>query len=121
MIKKPKLKMKKVLSVIAFMFVVSLSANAQTPDPKEAGKADAKNLSEYVVINQKQQEELAMYFATKYDAYQRNDLSAARKAAMTDYVMSSLKNVLTADQMKKLEANPQLLASLTGVSTATKK
>ena len=37
------------LSLAFAMF--SLSANAQTQDPKEAGKADAKNLSEYVVIN----------------------------------------------------------------------
>lgn len=50
--------MKKFLSVIAFMFVVSLSANAQTLDPKQAGKADAKNLSEYVVISDVQQEQL---------------------------------------------------------------
>ena len=112
--------MKKVLSVIAFMFVVSLSANAQTQDPKEAGKADAKNLSEYVVINQKQQEELAMYFATKYDAYKVEGLSDARKSALGDYIMSSLQKVLTADQMSKLQANPQLLQSLTGVTTSKK-
>ena len=112
--------MKKVLSVIAFMFVVSLSANAQTQDPKEAGKADAKNLSEYVVINQKQQEELAMYFATKYDAYKVEGLSDARKSALGDYIMSSLQKVLTADQMSKLQANPQLFQSLTGVTTSKK-
>lgn len=113
--------MKKVLSVIAFMFVVSLSANAQTKDPKEAGKADAKHLSEYVVINQKQQDELAMYFATKHQSYQETQLSEGRKAAMTDYVMSSLTKVLTPAQMTKLQANPQLLASLTGVSAVAKK
>lgn len=121
MINKPKLKMKKVLSVIAFMFVVSISAHAQTQDPKEAGKVDAKNLSEYVVINQKQQEELAMYFATKHGAYQSTELSTGRKAAMTDYVMSSLTKILSAEQMTKLQANPQLLASLTGVAPSVKK
>ena len=112
--------MKKVLSVIAFMFVVSLSANAQTQNPKEAGKADAKALSEYVVINQKQQEELAMYFATRHDAYQVKGLSDARKAALGDYVMTNLQAILTKEQMAKLEANPQLLQSLTGVATSKK-
>ena len=112
--------MKKVLSVIAFMFVVSLSANAQTQDPKEACKADAKALSEFVVINQSQQEQLAMYFATKHDAYKVKDLSDARKAALGDYVMSNLKTILTKEQMTKLQANPQLLQSLTGVTTSKK-
>ena len=112
--------MKKVFSVIAFMFVVSLSANAQTQNPKEAGKADAKQLSEYVVINQKQQDELAMYFATKHDTYQAKGLSDRRKAAIGEYVMTNLKNVLSADQMAKLQANPKLLQSLTGIAPAAK-
>lgn len=99
------------------MFVVSLSANAQTLDPKQAGKADAKNLSEYVVISDVQQEELSMYFATRHDAYQVEGLSNARKEALADYIMTNLKNVLNADQMAKLQANPQLLQSLTGVAS----
>ena len=102
------------------MFVVSLSANAQTQDPKEAGKADAKNLSEYVVINKEQQEILAMHFATKYDAYQSTELSDGRKTALANYILSSLTKVLNADQMSKLQANPQLLQSLTGVAASKK-
>ena len=102
------------------MFVVSITANAQTQDPKQAGKTDAKNLSEYVVITQQQQDELAMYFATKHDAYKVEGLSDARKSALGDYIMASLKNVLKADQMAKLQANPQLLQSLTGVAASKK-
>ncbi len=102
------------------MLVVSLSANAQTQDPKEAGKADAKTLSEYVVINQDQQEQLAMYFATRHDAYQIKGLSDGRKAVLGDYIMNNLQNVLTPAQMTKLQANPELLKSLTGVTTAKK-
>ena len=112
--------MKKVLSIIAFMFVVSISANAQTQDPKQAGATDAKNLSEFVVLKQDQQEKLAMYFATKHDAYQVPNLSDGRKAAMGDYIMTNLTAILTPAQLTKLKSNPTLLNSLTGVTTSKK-
>ena len=115
-----KFKMKKVLSIIAFMFVVSISANAQTQDPKQAGATDAKNLSEFVVLKQDQQEKLAMYFATKHDAYQVPNLSDGRKAAMGDYIMTNLTAILTPAQLTKLKSNPTLLNSLTGVTTSKK-
>ncbi len=103
------------------MFVVSISANAQTQDPKEAGKIDAKNLSEYVVLTQDQQNQLAMYFAIKHDAYQSTNLSEGRKDAVKQSTMANLTHILTPAQMTKLESNPTLLKSLTGVATTTKK
>ncbi|WP_318641064.1 hypothetical protein [Flavobacterium ardleyense] len=113
-------KMKKALSIIAFMFVVSISANAQTQNPKEAGKTDAKNLSEFVELKEGQQDKLAMYFATKHDAYQVPNLSDARKAALGDYMMTSLTEILTPEQMAKLKTNPALLNKLTGITSAKK-
>lgn len=102
------------------MFVVSISANAQTQNPKEAGKTDAKNLSEFVELKEGQQDRLAMYFATKHDAYQVPNLSDGRKAAMSDYIMSNLTEILTPAQLTKLKSNPTLLNSLTGVTSSKK-
>lgn len=102
------------------MFVVSLSANAQTQDPKEAGKIDAKKLSEFVELEKDQQDKLAMYFATKHDSYQNPNLSDARKQALGDYIMSSMTEILSPKQMDKLKTNPALIQTLTGGTSAKK-
>ena len=112
--------MKKIIAVLTLFLAFSLTANAQDKkvSNEEAAKIDAHKLSEYLGLQGTQQDDFISLFLMKYQVLNDPKLSEERKTEMSRIVGLKVRASLTPEQNQKLDANPALLAKITG-TTAT--
>lgn len=114
--------MKKFIAVLTLFFAFSIAASAQEKKltNEEAAKLDAHRLSEHLELKGTQQDDFVNLFVMKYQVLNDPNLSAERKTEMSRIVELKVRASLTPEQVKKLEANPELMAKITGNTTTTK-
>jgi hypothetical protein len=110
------LQMKKFIAVLTLFFAFTVAASAQEKklNNEEAAKLDAHRLSEYLELKGTQQDDFISLFVMKYQVLNDPSMSAERKTEMSRIVELKVRASLTPEQIKKLEANPALLAKVIG-------
>ena len=108
--------MKKFIAVLTLFFAFTVAASAQEKklNNEEAAKLDAHRLSEYLELKGTQQDDFISLFVMKYQVLNDPSMSAERKTEMSRIVELKVRASLTPEQIKKLEANPALLAKVIG-------
>ncbi|TDP58369.1 hypothetical protein [Flavobacterium dankookense] len=122
--------MKKIIAVLTLCLAFTLGANAQDKKglskeeiakteklrkelpPEVAGKNDAIELIKYLGLDEKNLETFARLFTKKYKVLTTEGLTAERKSELAGSIEAKLRAGLTAEQMKKLDQNPELLNRL---------
>lgn len=113
--------MKKLIAVLTLFLAFAFSANAQEGrkiSAEEAAKIDAVQLSEAVGLQGTQQEDFIRLFVMKHNIMSNPETPEAKKKEMARSVDGKIRATLNAEQMKKLDANPELMAKLTGTANA---
>ncbi|AWH85184.1 hypothetical protein HYN59_08630 [Flavobacterium album] len=121
--------MKKIIALFVIMLAFGATANAQqkkaaaqtaTQQPADAdaavNQAAAKDmglLSETVKLTDDQNKNLKRLFQTKHKMLATPNLTEERKGVIYQNIETKLKSVLDADQIAKLDSNPELLKKLT--------
>lgn len=122
--------MKKLIAVLTLMFAFAIGANAQDKkmSAEESAKMNASALNQYVGLQGTQEADLHRLFIMNQKVMLDETMSVERKKEMARVTELKIRATLKADQMEKLDANPELLARLTGsaqvnsaVAPATKK
>lgn len=109
--------MKKFLFIASFLFAFSISANAQDNKGIDlAAQKDANALTEYLGLNENISDSFYRLFQMKHEVLNDKTLNQERKDEMSRQVGLKIMATLTADQMGKLNQNPELLQSLKGPS-----
>src|SRR4051812_42231359 len=114
--------MKKLFAVLTLFLAFAFSANAQEGkkiSAEEAAKIDAVKLSEAVGLQGTQQQDFIRLFVMKHNVMNDATQTPEQKAKMAQVVDGKIRATLNAEQIQKLEANPELMARLTGTSSAT--
>jgi len=111
--------MKKIIAVLTLLLAFTVSANAQDRkmNAEEAAKIDAHKMSEYLGLKGTQQDDFVRLFQMKYNTLNDPNLAQERKTEMSRIVELKIRASLTPEQMQKLEANPEMMATLTGSKT----
>jgi hypothetical protein len=104
--------MKKIVALLTMLLAFTISANAQDSKTAEAAKKDAQSAAEYLGLKSNQQEDFYRLFEQKHEVLQNPNMSAERKAEMSRIVGLKIKASLSAEQLAKLEANPELMKKL---------
>ena len=122
--------MKKIIAVLTLVLAFSFGANAQDKTvlskeeiakneklkkelpPEVAGKNDAIELVKYVGLDESKAEVYGRLFAKKHKVLATEGLTAEKKAELTRSIEAKLRAGLTAEQMEKLDRNPELLKKL---------
>ena len=113
--------MKKIIAVLTLLLAFTVSSNAQDRkmNAEERAKMDAFEMSEYLGLKGTQQDDFVRLFEMKYHTLNDANLSTERKSEMSRIVEMKIRASITPEQMKKLEANPEMMAKLTGTKTTT--
>jgi hypothetical protein len=113
--------MKKIIAILTLILAFTVNANAQDKkvSNEEAAKMDAVKLSEFLQLKGTQQDDFMRLFQMKYNTLNDPSMSEERKKEMSRVVEAKLRASLTADQLQKLDSNPELLAKFTGNSTVS--
>ncbi len=114
--------MKKLIAACFFFFAFVAGAHAQDYKmaAEESAKLDAIKMAEVLNLPATQQMDFQRLFQMKYEVMNDPQMSAERKKEMTRVVDLKIRASLTAEQIEKLDKNPDLLAKLTGSGTAEK-
>src|SRR5690606_23021262 len=114
--------MKKALTVLTLLFAFTISASAQDREinSEEAAKIDAYKLSEYLELKGTAQDDFMRLFAMKHEVLSDPNMSEERKAEMIRVTGLKVRASLTPEQLKKLDANPELYARITSDESAQK-
>ncbi len=112
--------MKKIIAVLTLLFAFTVSANAQDRkmNAEEAAKYEAHLMGEYLGLKGTQQDDFVRLFEMKHQTLNDASLSPERKAEMSRIVEMKIRASLTADQISKLESNPEMMARMTGATKA---
>lgn len=122
--------MKKIIAVLTLFLAFTIGANAQDKKglskeeiaknetlrkelpPEVAGKNDAVELVKFVGLDESNVEIYTRLFAKKHKVLAYEGLTAEKKAELTRSIEAKLRAGLTAEQMEKLDRNPELLKKL---------
>lgn len=122
--------MKKIIAVLTLCLAFTLGANAQDKKglskeeiaknetlrkelpPEVAAKNDAVELSKFLGLDESNLETYTRLFAKKHKILATEGLTAERKSELTRTIEAKLRAGLTAEQMEKLDRNPELLKKL---------
>ena len=108
--------MKKIIAALTLMLVFSVNANAQdknTLSAHDKGKKEAAELTEFLALNQTQNEDFARLFEQKSTILEDKNLSAERKAEFSRVVEAKIRATLDEKQMERLVKNTVLFEKLT--------
>lgn len=100
--------MKKIIFIVSFLFAFTINANAQDT-AQEKAKREAAMLERVVGLTESQTEDFYRLFEMKYQTLEDKNLSAERKREFLNVVMMKVQATLNAEQMKRLEANTELM------------
>lgn len=111
--------MKKLIAVLTLLLAFTVSANAQETkvSAAESAKIEATQLAQAVGLTETQTQDFVRLFMMKYEKMNNPSLSEEKKKEFSRVVDAKIKASMNADQLKVLEANPELMARLTGAST----
>lgn len=103
--------MKKIIFIVTLLFAFTLNANAQESksSAQDNAKKEAAMLARVVGLTDSQTEDFYRLFEMKYQTLEDKNLSAERKNEFLNIVMMKVQATLNGDQMKKLEANTELM------------
>lgn len=103
--------MKKLIAAFVFIFAFTLNANAQTT-ASDLAKSDVAALSGAVQLSEQNKASFLDIFKQKHEAFAK-ETSEMKKKIIAKSVDAKLRGMLSADQMAKLDKNPELLKKLT--------
>jgi len=103
--------MKKLIAAFVFIFAFTLNANAQAT-ASELAKNDVAALSGAVQLSEQNKASFLDIFKQKHEAFAK-ETSEMKKKIIAKSVDAKLRGILSADQMAKLDKNPELLKKLT--------
>lgn len=108
--------MKKLIFVLIFIFAFIFNVNAQDTklSIEDNAKKDAAWLAETTGITETQTQDLYRLFEMKYRTLADENLNFERKQEFLNVVMLKIQASLDEKQMKKLEANTELLNRIQG-------
>jgi hypothetical protein len=109
--------MKKLIAVLTLFLAFAFNANAQENkkmDALNAAKLDAVKMSESLNLTAEQQDQFISLFVMKHQTMNDPAATAEKKKEVTKIMDAKIRATLTAEQIQKLDANPALLATLTG-------
>lgn len=108
--------MKKIFFVLTLMFAFSINAAAQEKKAsyQETATKESKELAELIGLNENQTTDMYRLFEMKNQTFEIKDLSIERKEAMSNIIDMKIKASITAEQIKKLEANQEFYNRLIG-------
>ncbi len=114
--------MKKLIFVLTFIFAFIFNVNAQDTklSIEDNAKKEAAMLAETVGLTETQTQDFYRLFEMKYQTLGDKELSTERKQEFLNIVMLKIQASLDEKQMKKLEADTELLARIKGTSTFSK-
>ncbi len=103
--------MKKIIFIATLLFAFTLTANAQQDKKtaQEYARSEATLLAQTVGLNETQTQDFYRLFEMKYQTLADNNLSIEKKKEFLNIVMMKVQATLDAGQMKKLEANTELM------------
>ena len=107
--------MKKLIAVITFMLAFTINANAQdkkvSPSYDKA-KKQATELTEYLGLDQTQNENFTRLFEQKIIVLDDKNLTQERKTELSRVIEAKIRATLDQNQMEKLEKNTVLFKKL---------
>jgi hypothetical protein len=109
--------MKKLIAVLTLFLAFAFNANAQEDkkmDAVNAAKLDAVKMSQSLNLTAEQQDQFVNLFVMKHQAMSDATATDAKKKEITQVMDAKIRATLTSEQMAKLDADPALLAQLTG-------
>ncbi|MCF6128233.1 hypothetical protein L1S35_01005 [Flavobacterium sp. AS60] len=107
--------MKKLIAALTLMLAFSINANAQDKDAPSAydlGKKQAAELSEFLGLDETQNENFARLFEQKITILDNKNLTQERKDEFSRVIESKIRGTLDPKQMDKLEKNTVLFQKL---------
>jgi ABC-type transporter MlaC component len=106
--------MKKIIALLTLFFAFTMNVSAQDKGTAtELAKKDIESLSKIVKITAQNEQTFVALFENKHRAYATPNLSEERKKVVAKSVDAKLRATLDADQMAKLDSNPEVLKKLT--------
>lgn len=112
--------MKKIIFILSMVFAFTLNANAQeaSKTARENARTEAVMVSETVGLNATQTEDFYRLFEMKYQTLEDTNVPYERKKEFLKVVLAKIEATLDGNQMKKLEANTELMDRIkNGVKT----
>lgn len=105
--------MKKIITLLVFMFALSFNANAQeAKSAKELGKEDAFALAQYLEMSGPIVNDLQNLFTMKHETLLTEGISEERKQVLAEVIEHKLAATLDASQLEKLKADDALYKKL---------
>ena len=107
--------MKKIIAVLTLLVAFSINANAQdknTPSSAEMGKKQAAELTEFLSLDNTQNEDFARLFEQKISILGDKNLSPERKVELSRVIEAKIRASLDQTQMERLEKNTVLFNKL---------
>ena len=108
--------MKKLIAVLTLFLAFTISANAQDKNAStsshDKGKEEAAELTEYLGLDQTQNENFAMLFEQKHTYLDDKNMSQERKTELSRVIEAKIRGTLDGKQMDKLVKNPDLFKKL---------
>lgn len=119
--------MKKIIALFVIMLGFSFTASAQQKAPKKAAtatapaqasvaelaKKDVAALDGVVKLSAQEKQTFQGLFEYKHNQFAQVQGSADRKAVISETIDAKVRATLSADQMAKLEAKPEVLKAIT--------
>jgi hypothetical protein len=113
--------MKKIFFALSLMLAFTINANAQESkvNVQELAKKESAELAQLVGLSESQTTDFKQLFEMKHQTLSSQQLSAERRAELTNIMDRKIRASITPEQMKKLEANTELYDKL--ISKSVKK
>lgn len=107
--------MKKIIVALTLILAFSINVNAQDKKANsshEKGKKEAAELTEFLSLNQKQNEDFIRLFEQKNSILEDSNLTSERRVELSRVIESKIRATLDEKQMEKLEKNTVLFNKL---------
>ena len=117
--------MRKIIAVVTLMLAFTINTNAQDKktttlsatseiktDPQVAAKKDAAEMTEYLKLTDTQATDFFRLFEKKHVTLQDKSLSEERRKEVSKIIDAKIRATLDANQIERLEKNPELLKKL---------
>ena len=107
--------MKKLIAALTLMLAFSINANAQDKNvvsSHDKGKKEAAELTQFLALDQTQNENFARLFEQKSTILEDINLSPERRAEFSRVIEAKIRASLDEKQMERLEKNTVLFEKL---------
>ena len=105
--------MKKIIALLTLFFAFTVNVAAQDANANQLAKADVALLGKTVKLTAQDETNFTALFAKKHEVLATPNLSEERRKIVVKSIDAKLRATLSADNMAKIDANPELLKKLT--------